>query len=891
MKRLFLLIQFAIFAICIFAQNANQNAMFLYRTDGNINPFLLSDIDSITYSMYGPDSLLFDKVEIQVIWTQDSVYRIPVAEIDSISFTRPETKLQSDVVIMDYTWLPYIVSTDGMSITFNHDITNLWLPQTDVVLVYLSFDDIFPDGFAGRVSEISESGNYAVNCDSVSLDEIYETLMIFGEYDVVPDSEQPSKGRYRLAPHKAPADWNSSLDFQIPFFNDHLSFGVNMQITVSPFLSVTKDRVIFEMKISNEEAFRIGAEFTEPFVEKLIGDDLLKIKIPIPQTPLRLTFSMSPVIEMELRAGLNAELNFTTKSSFTMRMDNGVFSYRSVPRKGKPNLNLKTTLSGSIGVGTKFPVGVSTIGNILSGNANMTLSTGLECELSAGGFQNPNAYQLFYDTYADWYTKLDIGAELKMKVFKFEWKFSKDKLFSVKLKNQTWYLFPEFSDLNCNIQRDVLTSQVNVSRSLIIPVQLGFQFRKNNDNVRKYDSETYNGNTMGRILKMDYADLQPQTQYHISPIFKLFNFEIEATPDTVIYNNGGTAEVTNLNVNQKEYGYQQFTYNGSLYSYKYNCTTTVQLKDTVANTVEDWGYLYIDPNNDTAYISLAGKPAIYQDSRYVYYRNERKSTVKLAGYIKYYNSSKYYYGAVKVYDLVYDQNTGKFSVSPTKQVEFSPGNLQYQPSSGAWRFAPNQWDYVGEANANIDNPSYSGWIDLFGWGTGNNPTNYSTDYKDYLSFVDWGKNIGNGWRTLSYDEWDYLIEKRANAENLHGNANVDGIAGKILLPDDWSGEKVIPYEISGITYAYSFSEWCKMEQLGAVFLPAVGYRTNTYVKLVGIIGVYWASSIGRQSDDASSVYFYCPYDMEIDGGWWYNGFGDFGYRYHGYSVRLVKNVK
>ena len=59
---------------------------------------------------------------------------------------------------------------------------------------------------------------------------------------------------------------------------------------------------------------------------------------------------------------------------------------------------------------------------------------------------------------------------------------------------------------------------------------------------------------------------------------------------------------------------------------------------------------------------------------------------------------------------------GKFSVSANKQVYFSKGNLQYQASTDTWRFAENQYDYVGEGNEN-KSATYDGWIDLFGWGT------------------------------------------------------------------------------------------------------------------------------------------------------------------------------
>ena len=69
---------------------------------------------------------------------------------------------------------------------------------------------------------------------------------------------------------------------------------------------------------------------------------------------------------------------------------------------------------------------------------------------------------------------------------------------------------------------------------------------------------------------------------------------------------------------------------------------------------------------------------------------------------------------------------GKFSVSATKQVQFSQGNLQYNSSEATykWRFAEHQYDYVGAWNT-------STWVDLFGWGTwsgdATNPINESTN--------------------------------------------------------------------------------------------------------------------------------------------------------------------
>ena len=124
---------------------------------------------------------------------------------------------------------------------------------------------------------------------------------------------------------------------------------------------------------------------------------------------------------------------------------------------------------------------------------------------------------------------------------------------------------------------------------------------------------------------------------------------------------------------------------------------------------------------------------------------------------------------------MYDQKTNLriegctnsfFSVSPTQKVYFSTGNLQYNITQKSWRFAENQWDSVGHIIGRYSGrklPSYNGWMDLFFWGTGNNPK-YRGEKK---TFTDWGHNkILNGgnqenlWRTLDEDEWMYIFEER-----------------------------------------------------------------------------------------------------------------------------------
>lgn len=242
----------------------------------------------------------------------------------------------------------------------------------------------------------------------------------------------------------------------------------------------------------------------------------------------------------------------------------------------------------------------------------------------------------------------------------------------------------------------------------------------------------------------------------------------------------------------------------------------------------------------------------------------------------------------------YSHGIGTFSVSDTSQVTFSKGNLQYHPKNDEWRFAEQQTDYVGNANTNIS-PTYDGWIDLFGKGTGDNPTCCSNVHADYYTSVEWGVNaIGedapNTWRTLTYTEWQYLLDLRNNASELRGVAQVNGVNGMVFLPDDWVCPSDITFKAGyhaswgKANYAayqtISADQWNKMQEAGAIFLPAAGYRGEKKVIDLQDIGRYWSATNDPYSD------FMAGYiTMYSD-----DAFMMYSMRYYGMSVRLVKDL-
>ena len=206
--------------------------------------------------------------------------------------------------------------------------------------------------------------------------------------------------------------------------------------------------------------------------------------------------------------------------------------------------------------------------------------------------------------------------------------------------------------------------------------------------------------------------------------------------------------------------------------------------------------------------------------------------------------------------------------------------------------------------ANVSGGGLADKIDLFGWSGDNETAKWgistSTSSSDYSGdFVDWGKNIGDGYtyRTLTYDEWYYLLNERDNAKSKRGvariNLNSDGTEyanGLILLPDDWTAPVDVAF-YSGFSIDYSvqayadyqtftLDQWQKLEAAGAVFLPASGNRNGWDVNDVEYFGYYWSAT----ADDSD---YACRLDFRSDYAWPH----DFNHRLWGQAVRLVQDVK
>ncbi len=247
----------------------------------------------------------------------------------------------------------------------------------------------------------------------------------------------------------------------------------------------------------------------------------------------------------------------------------------------------------------------------------------------------------------------------------------------------------------------------------------------------------------------------------------------------------------------------------------------------------------------------------------------------------------------------------QFSVSPTQKVYFSRANLKCNvsdPNQLVWGFHEKQYDecfgvknYTSSGTPADQTGSSSSGVqygsdvemDRFSWGfqyptvTGEDDWVNGTRNLSWYDGTDWGCALtGEGndhWRTLTYEEWDYLLNNpsRGDRRFLKGCFNVsitrNGVtyntymSGMFIAPDGYVGTLgASNWNKTGTTYSPTNMTEARIKRFfddGCVFLPAVGYRNDSYYYDYNcytypcdfIQGCYWtATGVTQQPNSAAT---------------------------------------
>lgn len=654
-------------------------AFFIYRNDGHFNGFFRDEVDSIGFSHYDDNGLRYNKIAVQVIYTPDSIYRIPLALIDSVSFVQPEIIYKPGVRRVEDLFEKYLQKVDGLQLTFSTDMPKAEMPKPNEILLCLDLDTpFFEDGYAGKVLEVIEGdGKIVVECDSVG-----DITEIFQQFIAVENVKIDEEGKARMNTKKISDYFDYDLftldqDLRFVFLDTgdqelalkgHLGGGSNLKA----LYKITWSEQLVELTLTNTFDVGIGLNVRG----ELPLNTYKTPKLPLPSAKFP---AWCPIFKCELNpalffrpqvsASFDLSVNLQRKFIYTLSYHDGRFSGTSTKVGLDTDCDVdwgeNFSIDGSVQAGVMLELYLGTVNILGMGFMGSTmdiyvgpkLSGTLDVNLKDISSLKPDYYNVFKDSKVS-FAALAIDIEAKGKA-KFFGKETKEHTFyeqSLAFFNYDFFLFPEFTDPVVTTYDDVpgsVSVSTEVSRKVIFPQKLGLGLFDSKGNViqRNYDPRPFNFLNRYADLETSFSGLEPG-EYITRPIINFLTLDIDASPATT-FNTGSPVEITDFQVTKAQWKRTGFEFNGKNYPFKYNCDVTVKLNADGA--IADWGYIYTDPDGNPKKITLLGKDHIYTDNSFAYCRDIPEASVLLQGYATYNDKADDSLGQQMEFPLVYDE--------------------------------------------------------------------------------------------------------------------------------------------------------------------------------------------------------------------------------------------
>ena len=661
----------------------DRQAFYVYRNDGVINAFFTYEMDSIRYSHYDIDSIWHENIQVQEIWTEDSVYRIPLSVIDSASFITPRTILQPGVKEISSNLMDYVLGSDSMRIFLDVNTPQSVMPAIGERIVTTEMSEKFPIGFAGQVESVQlTTDGYVVDCSLVPLTEIFEQFTYYASKhsETVPADNASYLSRRKAAIN--PIDYSGDKQFTLPqltwsaenslFSVDPLpdlavklgtefSVSIKAGIGIKTFLQVNqKDGIYYNGSINGditvEEAFAISGGVNRdpniPFSKFLrVGIAPFVFLYTEPGLAFHLKAQLSTKFSAFQQYKIAGVWDFSTKGQNVLKP-----AFRiSLANNGN---TVEGSLNGSVGLGYYQDLGVTVMDpKIVS--VKFRTETGFQLQgglvLFKADMEDAYINTDLYERCEDGNIELDLyrSYSLQSQLGKKNDTIFAPQTYTAKLRE--WDIVPTFSNTKLVAKSaNSAEATVEMEGDCLVPLVVGFSLRDEDDNeVDKYYTDDKFDNGHQRISHT-FTNLEENTSYSVYPIIRMLNYDVEAAPKAEL-DVHQWVKITKFAVTDSVYDKEQsFVHNNEKFTYKFDCAVTVELNTEGKNVkVADWGYAYIDPKGDTAYISLKDFNSPYEDKRYTYYRNDSKSTVNLRGYVIFEGETERYLEAVRVFPIEY----------------------------------------------------------------------------------------------------------------------------------------------------------------------------------------------------------------------------------------------
>ena len=807
-RLLFFLLTMACPFVSVSAQT--YEAVYVYRNDGGLNAFLKSDLDSIRFSTYDVDGMEHATWQTQEFYTPDSVYRIPISNIDSVRMVTPDPVLAQGVSLGRDSWLKYVKTYTEQTIIFNADIPSELIPEVGQVLLAYPNEEPIKEGFSGRVRSVTTAASGIVcSCEEVGISDLYERILIVGkaESENTETTETQSRGQKR--------DFATGTNEKV-YLPSSIAGKLEVRNNLSVEASLENPSLILDYVLCyGEENLKDMVYFKCHFSSG--GSVGVKANIEREYAPTPKEFAEFPINFWGLRAALSFGTFFKASGSMDVSFSvpfevETIDGFKYVEGEGFSGLKdeyhhgswgnpeWSLSLNGSLQAGVTIALTGAILHNEVAA-VDLTTYVGPKVSSSFTLASNEGLNTTLYDMLKDVEvtTSLGVTFEPGYRVWFCDRETFRGFAIDLDFFKTTRPLLPEISTPNWKAQGSstgVLTA--DVSKDIFIPVKLGWVLYDDTDNIygQSYFDGTYWMENEWPIPDMSYTlrNLSGNYNYKAYPVVRLFNkFDIRVPEYAEVKPAECPAKITEFKQTASEKSNNGFNYNGTTYKYKFEVATTVEYSSDNED-IADWGYAYEDPNGSIAHISLSKYTSPYTDTRYVYYRNEPSSTARLYGYVKYAGDTEYVYDKPHDYPLKHSTHTCPDDHHPhlidlglpsgTKWACCNIGASMPSDYGGkyAWGETEEKYDYSA-SNYKFAQASKDGWLTIDG-----------VDY----NFIYIGESIcgtsydvanvkwGNSWRMPTVTEMEELVSQCLWELDIQDGSYVYKVTGpneaSIVLP-------------------------------------------------------------------------------------------------------------
>lgn len=566
-------------------------AFYIYQNDGRFDGFFYDQVKQIRYSRLDMLGIEHDRYVSQEIVTEDSVYRIMLTAIDSVSYVQPEIKFAKEVRFMrDEGMMAYYLSIskpneDSFLLRFSDSMPVALQPKVGDVLSCPKLPD-YEEAFVGKVKKVrQEGGETVVECSYIDdLKDVFEQFITVEQVRNIQTAEG-SKTRCRIAglPTRAEGNFSDILLFEynksgelVINFTDSLKFRTKLDVGFGVMMTGVYNISWsdFYIKLEAKEQIGIGLTValdgvlrnsidpsTMPGIDKFVG---VFSKIPIPASFPILYANLTPLPFTRAEAHFKAELNTgltakalrqsieISKNWPYFNIEFNVLPQLFLPLPNDPigSFNLDAQINGMVQTGVKFPIEVGMqdwikkLIHLYSGTtiyAGPKISGTLDFDLLKYPF---GAYEALKKTKVE-LTLMSFDTELscKSEIFGKGVEFNDNK--NVSYGKYTFSLFPAIEGMKCTLEgeeQNITHCVYKVSGDVCCPQYLGvgLYIKENEDDIyysklfmKKMRDEIYFMNTFNYV-DVEFTDV-PEGEYRVRPLIQaMVDVPVMAEEQTLI---------------------------------------------------------------------------------------------------------------------------------------------------------------------------------------------------------------------------------------------------------------------------------------------------------------------------------------------------------------------